>query len=52
MMLKTVIIPILLILSSVFFLLNCVAEEQFDSKMLYAATAIILIALLLANTRL
>lgn len=48
-MLKTVIIPVLLILFGVLFLLACIGEKEYKNKIVYAVTAIALFALLLVT---
>ena len=48
-MLKTVIVPVLLILFGVLFLLACIGEKDHRNKIVYAVTAVALFALLLVT---
>ena len=50
MVLKTVIIPALLILFGILFLLACIGEKDHRNKIVYAVTAVALFALLLLVT--
>ncbi len=52
MMLKTVIIPTILILCSLFMLLMTLAEREHPNKVLYGCIASFLFVLLLGSTRL
>ena len=52
MVLKTIIIPALLILFGIIFLLACIGEKVYQNKVLYAVLASVMLALLLASTRL
>lgn len=49
-MFKAIIIPVLLSLLSILFLLACIGERTYQNKVLYAAVAGVLLALLLIST--
>lgn len=48
-MLKTVIVPVLLILFGILFLLACIGEKDHRNKIVYAVTAVALFTLLLVT---
>ncbi len=48
-MLRTTIVPILAIIMSVLFMLACLGEKKFENKVLYAASSLILMVMLLLS---